>query len=416
MAVCLLGFSLSARSGLEGFPDQHPDTAGRLSTFSPTLSLPSQNLPQDSFNIDYTYWFDEDFAHRQQGNLGNGHMLIDASALADGFHALYMQLGYGTSARLENFMFYSYHTPPGLEQDSFNIDYTYWFDEDYAHRQLGNLGNGHMLIDASALADGFHALYMQLGYGTAARLENFMFYSYHTPPGLEQDSFNINYTYWFDEDFAHRQQGNLGNGHMLIDATALADGFHALYMQLGYGNAARLENFMFYTFHTPPGLEQDSFNINYTYWFDEDYAHRQQGNLSNGNLMIDASSLAEGFHTVYMQLGYGTAARLENFMFFIPPERFYEEYTDMVYWFGDESTVHRLSPMAGTHLIAVPEMACGEEGIIHMMALDSNGNTSPVLPTRVHGCTGTITARRATRWCGTPCPSPPPTAATTWWC
>ncbi len=379
MAVCLLGFSLSARSGLEGFPDQHPDTAGRLSTFSPTLPLPSQNLPQDSFNINYTYWFDEDFAHRQQGNLGNGHMLIDASALADGFHALYMQLGYGTAARLENFMFYSYHTPPGLEQDSFNIDYTYWFDEDYAHRQLGNLGNGHMLIDASTLADGFHALYMQLGYGTSARLENFMFYSYHTPPGLEQDSFNINYTYWFDEDFAHRQQGNLGNGHMLIDATALADGFHALYMQLGYGTSARLENFMFYTFHTPPGLEQDSFNINYTYWFDEDYAHRQQGNLSNGNLMIDASSLAEGFHTVYMQLGYGTAARLENFMFFIPPERFYEEYTDMVYWFGDETTVHRLSPMAGTHLIAVPEMACGEEGIIHMMALDSNGNTSPVL-------------------------------------
>ena len=309
MAVCLLGFSLSARSGLEDYPGNYPDSAGRLSLFSPTLHLPSQNLTQDSINIGYTYWFDEDYAHRQQGNLSIGHLLIDASTLADGIHALYMQLGYGTAAQLESFMFYSYHTPPELSQDSFNINYTYWIDEDYAHRQQGNLGNGHLLIDASTLTDGIHALYMQLGYGANARLEKFMFYSHHTPPELSQDSFSIDYTYWFDED----------------------------------------------------------------------YAHRQQGSLSYGNLMIDASALTEGFHTVYMQLGHGTDARLEKYMFNIPPERFYEEYTDMVYWFGDDTTVHRFSPIAGTHLITVPEMACGEEGLIHMMAIDSIDNTSPVL-------------------------------------
>ncbi len=62
MAACLLGFSLSARSGLEGYQNHHPDTAGRPSYFSPTLYQSSQNLPQDSFNIDYTYWFDEDLS------------------------------------------------------------------------------------------------------------------------------------------------------------------------------------------------------------------------------------------------------------------------------------------------------------------------------------------------------------------
>ena len=379
MAVCLLGFSLSARSGLEDYPGNYPDSAGRLSLFSPTLHLPSQNLTQDSINIGYTYWFDEDYAHRQQGNLSIGHLLIDASTLADGIHALYMQLGYGTAAQLESFMFYSYHTPPELSQDSFNINYTYWIDEDYAHRQQGNLGNGHLLIDASTLTDGIHALYMQLGYGANARLEKFMFYSHHTPPELSQDSFSIDYTYWFDEDYAHRQQGSLSNGHLMIDASALTEGFHALYMQLGYDATAQLESFMFYSYHTPPELMQDSFSIDYTYWFDEDYAHRQQGSLSYGNLMIDASALTEGFHTVYMQLGHGTDARLEKYMFNIPPERFYEEYTDMVYWFGDDTTVHRFSPIAGTHLITVPEMACGEEGLIHMMAIDSIDNTSPVL-------------------------------------
>ena len=380
MAVCLLGFSLSARSDLEDFPgNYYPDTAGRLSLFSPTLHLPSQNLTQDSLNIDYTYWFDEDYAHRQQGSLNNGHLLINASTLADGIHTLYMQLGYGTTAQLESFMFYSYHTPPELMQDSFNMDYTYWFDEDYAHRQQGNLGNGHLLIDASTLTDGIHALYMQLGYGANARLEKFMFYSHHTPPELSQDSFSIDYIYWFDEDYAHRQQGSLSNGNLMIDASALTEGFHALYMQLGHGTTAQLESFLFYSYHTPQELTQDSFSIDYTYWFDEDYAQRQQGSLSYGDLMIDASALTEGFHTVYMQLGHGTDARLEKYIFYIPPERFYEEYTDMVYWFGDDTTVHRFSPIAGTHLIAVPEMACGEESLIHMMAIDSNGNTSPVL-------------------------------------
>jgi len=309
LAACLLGFSLSAQPGREISPHLQPDSNSPTGLRSPALRLPLNTLPQDSFNINYTYWFDEDYANRQQGNLGNGHMLIDASTLDDGFHALYMQLGHGTSARLENFMFYTYHPLPGLGTDSFNINYTYWFDEDFAHRQEGNLGNGHLMIDASTLDDGFHALYMQLGYGTAARLENFMFYTYHPLPGMGTDSFNINYTYWFDEDYAHRQEGNLGNGH----------------------------------------------------------------------LMIDASALDDGFHTVYMQLGHGTAARLENFIFFISPERFYEEYTDLVYWFGDDTTVHRLTPLAGTHLLEVPEMDCGAQGIVHLMAVDSTGRSSAVL-------------------------------------
>ena len=253
----------------------------------------------------------------------------------------------------------------------------YWFDENYSTRITDSITdtNGHLLIETRHLRDGFHTLYMQLDSGITARLQNFMFYL--PPQSLVADSFDIDYTYWFDESYNHHYTGNLGNGYLLLDCNNLRDGFHTLYMQLGTGTSARLQNFMFYL--PPQDLVADSFDIHYTYWFDNNYYHHYSGTLTNGHLLIDADSLREGFHTLYMQLGTGTTARLQNFMFLVPPQRFVAEYTEMVYWFGDESTVHHLSPMAGTHLIAVPPMTCGEEGLIHLMAMDSNGNTSPVL-------------------------------------
>ncbi len=257
------------------------------------------------------------------------------------------------------------------------LRYVYWFDENYSTRVTDSITdtNGHLLIETRYLRDGFHTLYMQLGSDTMARLQNFIFYL--PPQSVVADSFNIDYTYWFDENYNHHYLGNLGNGHLLLDCDSLRDGFHTLYMQLGSGTLARLQNFIFY--QPPQDLLADSFDVHYTYWFDNNYNHHYTGTLTDGHLLIAADSLREGFHTLYMQLGSGTTARLENFLFLVPPERFYENFTDLVYWFGDETTFHRLSPMSGPHVLEVPEMECGEEGIIHLMAMDSNGNTSPVL-------------------------------------
>ena len=118
------------------------------------------------------YWFDENYSTRVTDSITdtNGHLLIETRHLRDGFHTLYMQLDSGITARLQNFMFYL--PPQSLVADSFDIDYTYWFDESYNYHYTGNLGNGYLLLDCNNLRDGFHTLYMQLGTGTKARLQN----------------------------------------------------------------------------------------------------------------------------------------------------------------------------------------------------------------------------------------------------
>jgi hypothetical protein len=215
---------------------------------------------------------------------------------------------------------------------------------------------------------------MLLGSDSTVRMETFMFYI--TPSLLSSDTFNIHYTYWLDDDFDQPHDGTLADGLMLIDCNSLDYGFHSLTMMLGSGATTRLENFLFYK--TPPTLPPDSYNMNYAYWLDNDYDHRTEGTLAVGQMLIDCDSLSEGFHVLYMRLGSGTTARLERHMFLVPPKSF-AEYTDLAYWYEGENVLHHVSPLGGLHLLDVPEMVCGEQGKIHLMASDSLGNTSPLM-------------------------------------
>ena len=126
---------------------------------------------------------------------------------------------------------------------------------------------------------------------------------------------------------------------MLIDCNSLDYGFHSLTMMMGSGATTRLENFLFYK--TPPTLPPDSYNMNYAYWLDNDYDHRTEGTLANGQMLIDCDSLSEGFHILYMRLGIGATARLERHMFLVPPKSF-AEYTDLDYWYEGENVLHHV--------------------------------------------------------------------------
>ncbi len=263
----------------------------------------------------------------------------------------------------------------GLSLSAQSVQYTYWFDDQLDVRITDSLTTtSHLQIEASHLPTGFHTMFMLLGSNSTVRLESFMFYI--TPPTLPPDSYNMNYAYWLDNDYDHRTEGTLANGQMLIDCNSLDYGFHSLTMMMGSGATTRLENFLFYK--TPPTLPPDSYNMNYAYWLDNDYDHRTEGTLANGQMLIDCDSLSEGFHVLYMRLGSGTTARLERHMFLVPPKSF-AEYTDLAYWYEGENVLHHVSPLGGLHLLDVPEMVCGEQGKIHLMASDSLGNTSPLM-------------------------------------
>ncbi len=254
------------------------------------------------------------------------------------------------------------------------VRYVYWFDDDYGTHITDSLtATSHLQIETSHLPTGFHTLYMLLGSDSTVRMETFMFYI--TPSLLPSDTFNIHYTYWLDDDFDQPHEGTLADGLMLIDCNSLDYGFHSLTMMMGSGATTRLEKFIFYK--TPPTLPPDSYNMNYAYWLDNDYDHRTEGTLANGQMLIDCDSLSEGFHVLYMRLGSGTTARLERHMFLVPPKSF-AEYTDLAYWYEGENVLHHVSPLGGLHLLDVPEMTCGELGKIYLMASDSLGNATHI--------------------------------------
>ena len=338
VAGCLLGLSLSAQSGR------------------------------------YVYWFDDDYdAHITDSLSATSQLQIGASHLAVGFHTLYMLIGSDSALRMESSTFFI--TPPLLPPDTFDQHYTYWLDQDMTQTYEGTLTNGQMFINCNSLDYGFHSLHILLGSGTTTRLENHIFYK--TPPTRPADTFDQHYTYWLDQDMTQTYEGTLTNGQMFINCNSLDYGFHSLHILLGSGTTARLENHIFYK--TPPTRPADTFDQHYTYWFDQDLAQTYEGTLAGGQMLINCDSLNEGFHILNMRLGSGTTARLERHTFFIPPKALAEKYTDLAYWYEGEGVMHHVSPLGGMHMLDVPQMACGAQGKIFLMASDSLGNTSPVI-------------------------------------
>ena len=263
----------------------------------------------------------------------------------------------------------------GLSLSAQSVQYTYWFDDQLDVRITDSLtSTSHLQIEASHLPTGFHTMFMLLGSDSTVRLESFMFYI--TPPTLPPDTYGTQYTYWFDDNHESPITGTLTGERMLIDCNSLDYGFHTLTMLLGTGATTRLESFMFYI--TPPTLPPDTYGTHYTYWFDDDHENPVVGTLTGGQMLIDCNSLDYGSHTLTMLLGTSATARLESFMFYILPQRQIVQSTELAYWYEGENVLHHVSPLGGLHLLDVPEMVCGEQGKIHLMASDSLGNATHI--------------------------------------
>ena len=193
--------------------------------------------------------------------------------------------------------------------------YRCWFDQDFANEQIGALGNGQLLLDASSLEAGLHTLYVMLEGEQLTTAENYMFYKapVENPTNLD----NLTYHCWFDQDIEHKQTGTLGNGQLLLDADDLSAGLHTLYVMLEGEQLTTAENYMFYKafVENPTNLD----NLTYHCWFDQDIEHEQTGALDNGQLLLDADDLLAGLHTLYVMLEGDQLTTAENYMFYKAP-------------------------------------------------------------------------------------------------
>ena len=78
----------------------------------------------------------------------------------------------------------------------------------------------------------------------------------------------------------------------------------------------------------------------YTYhcWFDQDIEHKQSGALGNGQLLLDASDIGPGLHTLYVMLKGDELTTAENYMFYKAPvaDVINTDAVKFQYWFDED--------------------------------------------------------------------------------
>ena len=258
-----------------------------------------------------------------------------------------------------------------LAQPSYTCQY--WFDGNYNSHFDTSVTTGHWqtLIETGHLPFGLHTLYMHLqdssGRWTAPR--SFLFLrtedtlSSHAP----------SYTCWFDQDRnGTLQQGIIGNGTLLIDVATIDNGLHTFNLQLGDGLAARLHSFLFYKV---PMADSSGLYMTYSCWFDQDTSTMQSGNVASGHLLIDATGISIGLHTLNLQLNAGSLTQLQSYMFYRMP--ILDTGTaQMVYrcWFDQDYTSLQQGSIGNGHLLI--ETASLSDGL-HTLNLElGSGRTA----------------------------------------
>ncbi len=303
-------------------------------------------------NVDYTYWFDQDYTHRHTGTLNNGNLLIDVDSLDNGVHTINWQLGGEDDSDLNSYLFYK-HT--AVDSVFSHTEYMCWFDQGFDNRQSGILNSGNFLLDVDTLENGVHLFNVQLGTGMQAELHSYIFYN---ASPLDSSFSNAEYVCWFDQHYANRQAGTLGSGNFLLNVDSLISGTHILNLQLGDGVNAELHSYIFYKTFSPDSVFP---NVRYVCWFDQNYANRQTGTLESGNLLFDVDSLEGGIHIFNLQFGDGLDAELHSYIFY--KELDYDSIfrnTEYVRWFDQDYANRQVGVVdSGYMLIDINSMTIG---------------------------------------------------------
>lgn len=141
--------------------------------------------------------------------------------------------------------------------------------------------------------------------------------------------------YWFDQDYANHQVVTVVNDslHWQADASNLSKGLHSLnlHIQDTNGRWSSLRSFMFMHLPTP-----QSAPATYTYWLDQDSANSHSGALTNGTMMVDASSLTPGPHVFTLICQIGSDMRVGQYLFYHDP-RIPAASTSYLCWFDQDN-------------------------------------------------------------------------------
>lgn len=271
------------------------------------LSLCMAGLARGQTGYSYRYWFDNNQQTIQTGfsSSNEWQMQADLTGLDESIHAIHIQVL--DSAEVASSTITRFFVKPRKKQD--NQGY-YWFDDD-RHTQLSATASGPIVLDASALSDGFHTLNYQIE-GADGSFSTIMQRQFYKMAPFS----SMTYRCWVDDDYTTLSSGTFVNAPFLVDVSDVDDGFHVLHLQLE-GNAPT-------PLITKPFLKipqtDDVDYLTCLFLIDGQIFQEKKVSSSKGiiNWELDASALTQGFHQAQVQVvtPSGAATNVQNISFF----------------------------------------------------------------------------------------------------
>ena len=304
------------------------DTSMKWSAPQSYLFLKIDAAGQGGTNYAYHYWFDQDFAHKQSGSVGNGHLLLDVDALTSGLHSLHLMVEGSTYSTAQSYLFLK--ADPAV-QGGDNFVYHCWFDQDFAHQQSDALGTGHLLLDVADLEEGLHTVHVLVEGTQLTATQSYLFMKAAQFATDTIDMSHLSCRCWFDQDFEHQQIDSLGDGHLLLDVNDLEDGLHTVHVMLQGSTLTATQSYIFMKM----AVEDPSSEMQYVCWFDQDYSSVQTGPLGSSLFELEVSDLPNGIHTVNVQVDKGTRSAPQCYLFYKQPLGGYG-IARWEYWLNDD--------------------------------------------------------------------------------
>lgn len=177
-------------------------------------------------------------------------------------------------------------------------DYRYWFDNDYSYMQEEHslTDSWQFQADLTGLSESLHAIHIQVA-DTAGVMSSPVtrFFVKMRDVDVKEGR------YWFDNDVSTQRKSDAVQGIMDIDVSALQEGFHTFHYQVigsdGYYSLPVTRSF--YKVLVP----EDSY---YRCWVDEDYSTLARGKFTGAPILVDITSISEGYHQLRVQIDGST--------------------------------------------------------------------------------------------------------------
>jgi len=178
-------------------------------------------------------------------------------------------------------------------------EYHYWFDNDFSTLQTGTATESSWQIEAdmSKLTESLHAIHLQVK-DSAGIMSSPVTRFFIKMPAL--DFGELYGRYWFDGDTTDIKRSPQTQGVFDIDVSGLPDGMHTLFYQL-CGEKATVSSLASRLFFKASVSSQTKWKC----WFDNDIKTLQEGNSIDSTIVLDVTSLDDGYHLLHFLVDGG---------------------------------------------------------------------------------------------------------------